>query len=101
MRHHQSRGRRRDWFMVLRKLMAAGVSMSDVARKCGRNPTTVENWANGGEPKDSDARIVLALFAKHCPVEYIEHQKKYEIQVEIEAVTAAGESRVLPFVGQT
>ncbi len=91
--------RKRDWFRILRDLMAAGVSMGEVGRKCGRNLTTVKGWADGSEPKESDARVVLALYAKYCPEKYVEHQKKFEIKVEIEAVTDVGESRVLPFVG--
>jgi sulfite reductase beta subunit-like hemoprotein len=91
--------RRRDWFTILRHLAKAGVSMSQVARKCNRNNTTVAAWANGSEPKESDARIVLALYAKWCPRQYLEHQKEFEISVEIDAVTEPGETRVLPFVG--
>lgn len=91
--------RKRDWFRILRDLMAAGVPMSAVARKCGRDGTTVKNWADGSEPKESDARVVLALYAKFCPEKYVEHQKQFEIRAEIEALTDVGESRVLPFAG--
>lgn len=73
---------RREWFDILRDLMAAGVSMADVGRKCNRNKKTVHLWAEGGEPKDSDARIVLALYAKHCPDKYRAHQLRYEIRIE-------------------
>lgn len=92
-------GRRRDWFRILRDLSAARVSYSMVARKCNRNPTTVQSWAEGGDPKESDARIVLALYAKHCPMKYIEHQKEFDIRVEIDRATEEGESFALPFVG--
>lgn len=91
--------RRRDWFRILRDLMAAGVSMSQVARKCGRNRGTVDGWANGSDPKEADARIVLALYAKHCPRKYVEHQKQFDIRFDIEALTEVGESLALPFVG--
>ncbi len=91
--------RRRDWFRILRDLMRAGVSMSYVARKCGRTTTTVENWAEGGDPKDADARVVLALYARHCPVQYAEHAKVFDIKVEIEKITGPGDNRALPFVG--
>lgn len=87
--------RRRDWFRILRDLMAVGVSMNQVARKCGRNGTTVKNWACGSEPKDSDARIVLALYAKHCPEKYRAHQKHFDIRLEIEAIGEPGEQRSL------
>jgi len=83
--------RKRDWFVILRDLMKAGVSMSKVARKCNRDATTVYKWADGGEPKESDARVVLALYAKHCPGKYREHQKAFDIRIEIDAVTEVGE----------
>lgn len=59
--------RRRDWFRIIRDLMAAGVPMAKIAKVCGRSKRAVFHWADGGEPKDTDARIVLALYAKHCP----------------------------------
>lgn len=99
MSHHTTHARRRDWFYVIRTLMKHGVSMAQIARKCGRHPKTVESWAMGGDPKEGEARIVLGLFASRCPVEYTEHQRKYEIRVEIEAAAEQGESRALPFVG--
>jgi hypothetical protein len=78
--------------------MAAGISMGEIARRTDRNKTTVQNWAEGSEPKESDARVILALYAKHCPVQYTDHAKAYEIHVEIDAATYPGETRVLPFV---
>jgi hypothetical protein len=90
--------RRRDWFRIIRLLMGAGVSMGDIGRKCGREATTVKHWADGGEPKESDARIVLALFAKHCPGEYAAHQQHFEVRIEIDLLTDQGETRTLPFV---
>ena len=71
---------RRDWFRIIRDLSAAGVSMSAVARKCNRSPTSVVAWADGGDPKETDARIVLALYWRHCPLKYLEHQKLYDIR---------------------
>jgi len=75
---------RRDWFRILRDLMSAGVSMQTVARKTERDVNTVRNWAEGGDPKEADARIVLCLYAKHCPAQYRAHQSRFEIYVEIE-----------------
>lgn len=71
---------RRDWFYVLRSLKKAGVSYQEVARKCSRHVGCVQNWAEGGDPKDADARIVLALFARYCPQEFEEHMKLYEVR---------------------
>ena len=81
--------RKRDWFRILRDLMKAGVSMSKLARKCNRDATTVYKWADGGEPKESDARIVLALYASVCPEKYIEHQREFEIRVRRSASESA------------
>jgi hypothetical protein len=74
---------KRDWFRILRDLMEAGMSMNEVGRKCNRIGGTVMHWANGGEPRESDARIVLALYAKHCPEKYAEHQREYEIRTTV------------------
>lgn len=90
--------RKRDWFHVIRTLMRYGVSMADVARATGRNLGAVKHWQNGGEPKESDARIVLALMAKHAPDEYLRHQKEFDIRIEVENVSTAGEQRRLTFV---
>lgn len=90
--------RRRDWFVILRALARHGVSMSDVARACDRATTTVQAWGEGSEPKESDARIVLALWAKVAPDEYRRHQAEFDIRVEIENVTQPGEQRRLGFV---
>lgn len=91
---------RRDWFQILRDLAAAGVSMSMVARKCNRNTSTVVAWSDGGDPKETDARIVLALYARHCPLKYLKHQAQYDIRLEIDKVTDVGENLTLPFVGK-
>lgn len=74
-----SAGRRRDWFRILRDLMAQGVSMREVARECGRDISTVGGWADGTDPKEADARIVLALYAKHCPEKYLIHSREFAI----------------------
>jgi len=73
------RKKRRDWFRIIRNLMAKGVSMAKIASACGRDTKTVQHWAEDGEPKDSDARIVLALYAKFCPAEYAEDQQEFGI----------------------
>ena len=83
--------RRRDWFWVIRTLMRYGVSMGEVARACGRDVGAVKHWQDGGEPKDSDARTVLALLAKHAPEEYRRHQA-------VDNVIRPGEQRRLGFV---
>lgn len=72
--------RKRDWFRILRDLMAAGVSMARIASLCGKSggASTVAHWANGGEPKDSDARIVLALYRRHCPQQFEAHMREFE-----------------------
>jgi sulfite reductase beta subunit-like hemoprotein len=88
--------RKRDWFRILRDLKAVGVSYHAVARRCNRNPTTVQAWAEGVEPKESDARVVLALYAKHLPEAYIVHQREFAIRVD--DVTDAGETPRLAFV---
>ncbi len=76
------RKQKRDWFRILRDLMAAEMSMSQVARQCGRDVKTVQSWANGTEPKDSDARMVLQLYARFCPAKYLEQEKQFRITVE-------------------
>jgi hypothetical protein len=43
----------------------------------------VKHWQNEGDPKESDARIVLALYAKFCPVEFEEHQREFNIRVAV------------------
>lgn len=91
--------KRRDWFHILRNLKAGGISYREVARKTGRSVYAVVNWAEGGEPKDSDAQVVLALYAKHCPVEYEAHMNTRGLAERISAVTTPGETQALPFVG--
>lgn len=90
--------RRRDWFAILRTLGRLGVSMHDIARACGRHHSAVRGWQYESEPKESDARIVLALLAKHAPDEYAKQQAEFGIRVEIEATIMPGEQRRLSFV---
>lgn len=73
--------RRRDWAAILADLAGAGVSVVRVARACGRNVSAVKHWQDGGDPKESDARAVLALYAKHCPALYAAHAAEFAIQV--------------------
>jgi len=107
MSHNLSHGRRRDWFRIVRSLMSVGISMGEVARQVGRDQKTVAAWTEGGEPRESDARIVLALFAKHCPKQYIDHERRFRIALEIAAmdrrqqVIKVGESLPLPFTETT
>jgi hypothetical protein len=72
--------RRRDWFRILYDLSMADVPATAVARKCNRNVSTVYDWRYGSEPKESDARIVLALYFKHCRMEYDKHEKQFEVR---------------------
>lgn len=73
------RRRQRPWFRILRDLMAAGVSMHEVARACGkRSVTTVAHWAEGGDPKDADARVVLELYRRYCSAQYEKHMQEFE-----------------------
>jgi hypothetical protein len=50
---------------------------------------------------------VLALFAKHCPRQYIDHERRFRIALEIAAmdrrqqVILVGESLPLPFTETT
>lgn len=90
--------RKRDWFHIIRTLAKYRISMAEIARQTGRNLGAVKHWQNGGEPKESDARIMLALLAKHAPDEYVKHQKEFDIRIDVERVTAAGEQRRLAFV---
>lgn len=77
-----SKQKRRDWFTIIRRhLVYAGVSQSKVASACGKDKKTVENWTLGGEPKDTDARIVLALYKKHCPEHYEQHMREFQPDV--------------------
>ena len=83
------RKRPRDWFKILRHLVRAGVSYAEVARHCNRNATTVQGWAEHSEPKESDARVVLALYRLHCPDEYQKEQDEIEREIRI-ALIAQG-----------
>jgi hypothetical protein len=88
----------RDWWRILRDLKAAGMSLAAVGRKVGRDESTVWGWGErGAEPRESDARAVLALYAKHCPVLYAEHQRLYAIAgaAEAEASEAAALARLV------
>lgn len=91
----------RDWFRILRDLSAAGVSMSLVARKCGRDTSTVRMWGEGSEPKESDARTVLAIYARVCPAKYREHQAQFSIRAEMARTVDEGENFDLPFIDET
>lgn len=103
MSHNLSHGRRRDWFVIVRALNRVGIPTAEIARRVGRDPTTVQGWTEGGEPRESDARIVLALYAKHCPKQYLDQERHYRIALEIAAmdrrqqVIKVGESLPLPF----
>lgn len=73
--------KQRPWFRILRDLMAAGISMAKIAKVCGKSCTSVvRHWADGGDPKDSDARVVLAMYRRYCPQQYEAHMKEYEAE---------------------
>lgn len=66
--------KRRDWFQIIYiDLGRAGVSQSDVARACDCAPRTIGNWIQGGEPRDTEARIILSMYRKCCREKYEEH----------------------------
>jgi hypothetical protein len=77
------RKKQREWFRILRDLMAVGISMAKIAKACGKSggASTVQHWADGGDPKDSDARVVLALYRRYCPEKYEAHMKEYEADI--------------------
>jgi len=85
--------RPRDWFYVIRTLMRYGISLRDIGKACSRDHTTVEGWQNGSEPKESDARVVLGLMARHAPVEYIQHQRQYELEL-VDAMRAGLQAQI-------
>lgn len=60
-----TRIRRRDWEQIIRALCVAGVPHSAIAKHLGVWKSTVVNWQHGGEPKESNARKVLALYRRH------------------------------------
>ena len=72
---------RRDWGAILHDLAAAGVPLAAVAGACCRDVGTLKAWARGGEPKDSDGRIVLALYAKHCPALYLAGEQAHAVRL--------------------
>jgi hypothetical protein len=74
--------KQRPWFRIIRDLMAVGVSMAKIAKACGKcGASAVQHWADGGDPKDRDARVVLALYRKHCPEKYKAHMMEFEPDV--------------------
>lgn len=75
---HRAR-RRRDWERILLDLRTSGCSFSEVARICRRDVGTVRLWMAGGDPKDTDARIVLALYQRYCPEKFEAHQRDFGI----------------------
>jgi DNA-binding transcriptional regulator YiaG len=60
-----TRIKRRDWDAIVSAIMKAGIAREDIARQLGINRATVYHWQHGGEPKESDARKVLALYRRH------------------------------------
>lgn len=80
--------RRRDWERILLDLRSAGCSFSELGRICNRDVTTVRMWMNGGDPKDADARIVLALYKRYCPDRFEAHQREFGVvELEVKVVT--------------
>lgn len=60
-----TRIKRRDWEAIINALGVAGCSQHDIAKHLGVHRSTVVGWHRGGEPKESDARRVLALYRRH------------------------------------
>ena len=60
-----TRIRRRDWFAIITELGVAGVPLSTIAKAVGCSKSAVIAWKMGGEPKESDARKVLALYRRN------------------------------------
>ncbi len=89
---------KRDWFTIIRTLMRYGVSMEHIGAVTGRKRNTVRAWQNGSEPKESDARIVLALLAKVAPEEYARLQAPFEIRRAVEVLQRPGDTPRLEFV---
>jgi len=59
--------KRRDWGTIIGDLQKAGLSLHEIGRRIGKADTSILHWmTSNGEPKDSDARRVLALHRKHC-----------------------------------
>lgn len=80
--------RRRDWERILLDLRSAGCSFSELGRICNRDVGTVRLWMAGGDPKDADARIVLALYQRYCPEKFEAHQREFGIvELEVKVVT--------------
>lgn len=71
---------KRDWGRILHGLARVGITYAEVGAKCNRNASTVANWAAGGDPKDSDARVVLALYAKHLPEDFLKDQAEFGVR---------------------
>jgi len=56
---------RRDWDRIITEI-EKHISLRGIAQAVHRSAPTVLSWKISGEPKDSDARRVLALYAKYC-----------------------------------
>jgi DNA-binding transcriptional regulator YiaG len=57
--------RRRDWDSIVQELQKKGLTRREIGRIIGIAHTSVLNWQQGGEPKESDARRLLALYRRH------------------------------------
>lgn len=80
--------RRRDWERIILDLRSAGCSLSDLGRICHRDVGTVRLWMAGGDPKDADARIVLALYQRYCPEKFEAHQREFGVvELTVKVVT--------------
>ena len=55
-----------DWREVLRDLASAGVSRYQVAEILETEPSTVQRWAEGSEPRHSTGMAILTIHARFC-----------------------------------
>lgn len=67
--------------MARRRPGDAGLPLAAVARACCRDTGTVRMRVAGGDPKESDARVALALYAKHSPALYSAHAVEFTIHL--------------------
>ena len=55
----------RDWEAIIAQL-EVHLDIRVIGRLVGKTPQAVRGWKEGCEPKDSDARRLMALHAKYC-----------------------------------
>lgn len=60
--------KRRDWDKIITDLVRAGLGVTEIGKRIGRTHGAIVNWREPGgrEPKESDARKLLALHRIVC-----------------------------------